>query len=86
MSEVKSYIDNNQQRFLDELLEFLRIPSVSAHSKFENEVLRGAEFLEDALKKVGVDLVEICPTAGHPIVYAEKIVSADAPTVLIYGH
>ena len=86
MSEVKSYIDNNQQRFLEELIEFLRIPSVSANSKFENEVLRGAEFLEDALKKAGVDLVEICPTAGHPIVYAEKIVSTDAPTVLVYGH
>jgi len=77
MSEVKSYIDNNQQRFLDELIEFLRIPSVSADSKFKSEVLRGARFLEDAFKKVGVDLVEICPTAGHPIVYAEKIVSTN---------
>jgi len=86
MSEVKSYIDNNQQRFLDELMDFLRIPSVSADGKFKNEVLRGAGFLEDALKKVGVDLVEICPTAGHPIVYAEKIVSADVPTILVYGH
>jgi len=86
MSEVKSYIDNNQRRFLDELIEFLRIPSVSADSKFKSEVLRGARFLEEAFKKAGVDLVEICQTAGHPIVYAEKIVSTHAPTVLIYGH
>lgn len=86
MSEIKSYIDNNQQRFLDELMEFLRIPSVSADSKFKNDMLQGAVFLENALKKAGVDLVEICPTAGHPIVYAEKIVNADAPTILVYGH
>ncbi len=86
MSEIKSYIDNNQQRFLDELMEFLRIPSVSADSNFKNDMLRAAGFLEGALKKAGVDLVEICPTAGHPIVYAEKIVSVDAPTILVYGH
>jgi len=86
MSEIKSYIDNNQQRFLDELMEFLRIPSVSADSKFKNDMLQGAVFLENALKKAGVDQVEICPTAGHPIVYAEKIVNADAPTILVYGH
>ena len=86
MSELKSYIDNNQQRFLDELMEFLRIPSVSADSKFQQEVLKGAGFLEEALTNAGVDVVEICPTPGHPIVYAEKFVSDDAPTVLVYGH
>ncbi len=86
MNEVKSYIDSNQQKFLDELMEFLRIPSVSTDSKFKSDVLRGAGFLEGALKKAGVDLVEICQTAGHPIVYAEKIISSDLPTVLVYGH
>jgi len=86
MSEVKSYIDNNQQRFLNELMEFLRIPSVSADSKFNNEMLKGAKFLESALTRAGVDQVEICPTSGHPIVYAEKIVGDNVPTVLIYGH
>ena len=86
MSEVKSYIDNNRQRFLNELMEFLRIPSVSADSKFNHEVLKGAKFLESALTKAGVDQVEICATPGHPIVYAEKIVGDNVPTVLIYGH
>lgn len=86
MSEVQSYISDNRQRFLDELLEFLRIPSVSADSKFKNDVLRGAEFLVESLGKAGVDQVEICPTPGNPIVYAEKIVRSDAPTVLVYGH
>ena len=86
MSEVKSYIDSNQQRFLNELLDFLRIPSVSADSKFKEDVLKGASFLETALKNAGVDSVEICPTPGHPIVFAEKIVSKEAPTVLVYGH
>ena len=86
MSEVNSYISDNQQRFLDELMEFLRIPSVSADSKFKNDVLRGADFLKQALKQAGVDLVEICPTPGHPIVYAERVVDPDRPTVLVYGH
>jgi acetylornithine deacetylase/succinyl-diaminopimelate desuccinylase-like protein len=86
MSEVKSYIDNNQQRFLEELLEFLRIPSVSADSKFKQDVLKGASFLEEALNNAGVDTVEVCPTAGHPIVYAEKFISDEVPTILIYGH
>lgn len=85
-SEVKSYISNHQQRFLNELLDFLRIPSVSADSKFKSEVLKGAGFLEQALLKAGVDQVEVCPTQGHPIVYAEKMVNDDLPTVLVYGH
>ena len=86
MSEVKSYIDNHQKRFLDELIDFLRIPSVSADSKFKDDVLKGASFLENALKGAGVDLVEVCPTPGHPIVYAEKIINDEVPTVLVYGH
>ena len=86
MSEVKSYISDNRQRFLDELLEFLRIPSVSADSKFKKDVLRGADFLAQSLKKAGIDSVEICPTAGNPIVFAEKMVSDLKPTVLVYGH
>ncbi len=86
MDHIKSYIDQNQQRFLDELLQLLRIPSVSADSKFKEDVLRAAVYLQDALKDVGVDHVEICPTAGYPIVYAEKIVDPSLPTVLVYGH
>jgi len=83
---IKSYIDEHQQRFLDELLDLLRIPSVSADSKFKDDVLKAADYLKQALEHVGVDFVEICPTAGHPIVYAEKIVDPALPTVLVYGH
>lgn len=85
-ADIKSYIDQNQKRFLDELMELLRIPSVSADSKFKNDVLKAANYLKDALKKSGVDSVEICPTKGHPIVYAEKLVDPELPTVLVYGH
>lgn len=86
MHHIKSYIDQNQQRFLEELLDLLRIPSVSADSKFKEDVLHAAEYLQEAFKKIGVETVEICPTAGHPILYAEKIVDASLPTVLVYGH
>ncbi len=84
--DVKSYIDKNQQRFLNELLELLRIPSVSADSAFKEEMIKAAEFLKHSLDKIGVDKVEICETPGHPIVYAEKIVGPGLPTVLVYGH
>lgn len=84
--DSKTYIEANKQRFLDELLDLLRIPSVSADSKFNGDVRRTAEFVQASLEKAGVDTTEICETAGHPIVYAEKIIDASLPTVLIYGH
>lgn len=80
------YIEQNQQRFLDELFELLRIPSVSADGKFKNDVRQAAEFIVKKLTEAGVDKAEICPTAGHPIVYGEKIVDPSLPTVLVYGH
>ncbi|ELR72793.1 Acetylornithine deacetylase [Fulvivirga imtechensis AK7] len=80
------YIENNKQKFLDELLDLLRIPSVSADSKFKGDVRKTAEFVKNSLEKAGVDKAEICETAGHPIVYGEKIVDKDLPTVLVYGH
>ncbi len=64
----------------------LRIPSVSADPKFKGDVLKTAEFVKDSLLKAGVDKAEICPTAGYPIVYGEKIIDASLPTVLVYGH
>lgn len=76
----------NKNRFLDELLELLRIPSVSADSKFRDDVLRAAKYLQEKFKAAGVDTVEICETEGHPIVYAEKLVDPSLPTVLVYGH
>lgn len=86
MEAVQQYIQANRQRFLDELFDFLRIPSVSADTKFKEDVLRAATWLSDELKRIGMDGVEIVPTKGHPIVYGEKIVSAALPTILVYGH
>lgn len=83
---VKAYIETNKERFLNELLDLLRIPSVSADPKFKSDVHQAAAFVKESLEKAGVDKAEICPTAGYPIVYGEKIIDPTAPTVLIYGH
>jgi len=83
---VKQYIDTHQQRFLDELFDLLRIPSVSADSRHKGDVRKAAEYLVTKLQQAGVDKVELCETPGHPIVYAEKIVNPSLPTVLVYGH
>ncbi|HRJ29344.1 MAG TPA: dipeptidase [Cyclobacteriaceae bacterium] len=83
---IKQYIESNQQRFLDELFELLRIPSVSADSRLKGDVRKAAEFLVNKFKEAGVDTVELCETKGHPIVFAEKIVNPSLPTVLVYGH
>ena len=80
------YLSENRQRFLDELMELLRIPSVSADSKYKGDVARCAEAVKDSLMKAGCDHVEICPTAGHPIVYGEKMIDPTLPTILAYGH
>ena len=86
MSEVLAYVENNKDRFLDELVELLRIPSVSADPKYAEDVRKAAEFVSDKLQSAGADNVEVCPTAGHPIVYGEKLIDASLPTVLVYGH
>jgi acetylornithine deacetylase/succinyl-diaminopimelate desuccinylase-like protein len=86
MKELKPYLEANKQRFLDELLDLLRIPSVSADPKFAGDVRRMAEATAEHLRSVGADNVEIHDTAGHPIVYGEKTISPKAPTVLVYGH
>ena len=80
------YIESNKQKFTDELLDLLRIPSVSADSKFKNDVLKTADFIKKSLETAGVDHAEICETAGYPIVYGEKIIDSNLPTVLVYGH
>jgi acetylornithine deacetylase/succinyl-diaminopimelate desuccinylase-like protein len=81
-----TYLTEHQSRFLDELKDWLRIPSVSADPKFHGDVLRAAEYLKTRLESAGVPHVELCPTAGNPIVYGEYLVSDDKPTVLVYGH
>ncbi len=86
MQEVQNYIQANKDRFLEELLELLKIPSVSADPSFKDDVVKTAQFVADSLNKAGVDNVEVCPTAGNPIVYGDKIINPDLPTVLVYGH
>lgn len=86
METIKNYINDNRERFINELLDLLKIPSVSANSKHNQDTRRTAEAVRDSLMKAGVDKAELCETAGHPIVYAEKIVDVNKPTVLVYGH
>ena len=86
MQEIKKYVDANKQRFLDELFELLRFPSVSADPKYKEDVLKTADYVAAKLKEAGADKVEVCQTAGYPIVYGEKIIDASKPTVLVYGH
>ena len=80
------YLEANKERFLNELLDLLRIPSVSADSKYAGDVKKTADFVAEKLRAAGADNVEVCPTAGHPIVYGEKIFDASLPTILVYGH
>lgn len=86
MEKINTYIQSNQQRFLDELFDLLRIPSVSADSKYAGDVARAAAFIKDKLIEAGADNVEVCPTKGHPIVYGEKLIDPKLPTVIVYGH
>jgi acetylornithine deacetylase/succinyl-diaminopimelate desuccinylase-like protein len=83
---MNNYIEKNKDKFLNELLDLIRIPSVSADSKFKDDMLRAAEFVRKSILDAGADRVEIYPTPGHPIVYGEKIVDPSFPTVLVYGH
>ncbi len=80
------YIQTHKDRFLSELFDLLRIPSVSADSKHKDDLRKAAEFIKEKLLNAGVDKAELCETAGFPIVYGEKIIDATLPTVLVYGH
>ncbi len=86
MEELQAYLNTHRERFLNELLDLLRIPSVSADPKYASEVRRMAEATAEHLRQAGLDNVALIETPGHPIVYGEKIVDAQAPTVLVYGH
>jgi acetylornithine deacetylase/succinyl-diaminopimelate desuccinylase-like protein len=86
MEHIKQYIEENKDRFLAELMDMLRIPSVSADSKHKEDVQRNAEFVKNSLIEAGADKVEVCPTPGHPIVYGEKMIDPALPTVVVYGH
>jgi acetylornithine deacetylase/succinyl-diaminopimelate desuccinylase-like protein len=86
LSPVDLYIEKNQARFLDELLAFLRIPSISTLPEHKQDVARAAQFVADALKNAGIENVEIIPTAKHPLVYGDWLHAPGKPTVLCYGH
>jgi acetylornithine deacetylase/succinyl-diaminopimelate desuccinylase-like protein len=86
MNDIQSYIKNNKERFLNELIDLLKIPSVSADSAYKKDVLLTADFVLESLKKAGCDNVEICETPGYPIIYGEKIIDKNLPTILVYGH
>lgn len=86
MESIQTYIETHKSRFLDELIDLLKIPSISADSAYANDVLKTAEAVKQRLEEAGCDLVEITPTEGHPIVYGEKLIDESLPTVLVYGH
>ncbi len=86
MQVWKDYQEKNKDRFLNELLDLLRIPSISAKTENKADMITCAEAVKQRLVEAGVDNVEIYPTDGHPVVYAEKIIDPSKPTVLVYGH
>lgn len=81
-----AYLNDHKNKFLYELLDLLRIPSVSADKKFDDEVRNAANFIKEKLITSGADYAELCETKGHPIVFAEKLIDPSFPTVLVYGH
>ena len=86
MKFIEPYIKDNQERFIEELIDLLKIPSVSADKAFAKDVRAAANFISEKLIKAGADNVEICETAGYPIVYGEKLIDESLPTILVYGH
>ncbi len=86
MDSIKEYLEKNKDRFLNELVELLKIPSISADPAYKGDMLKAADAVKARLLEAGCDLAEVSPTPGHPVVYAEKIIDENLPTVLVYGH
>ncbi|NNL82054.1 MAG: dipeptidase [Winogradskyella sp.] len=86
MDTIQSYIKQHKDRFINELIELLKIPSISADSAYKNDVIKTAEAVKKSLEAAGCDMVEVSETKGYPIVYGEKIIDKNLPTVLVYGH
>ncbi len=86
MDNSKKYLEENKDRFLEELFALIRIPSISSIADHKPDMQRMAEALKASLLAVGVDKAEVMPTEGNPVVYAEKIIDPSKPTVLVYGH
>jgi len=86
MNELELYLENNGERFLDELFGLIRIPSISSLEQHKPDMIRAAQYWQKILLEAGADYVKIFPTAGNPVVYAEKIIDPARPTVLVYAH
>ncbi len=86
MQDPKKYIDTHKDRFIEELIELLKIPSISADSAYSEATHQTADLVAEQLRTAGCDQVEICETPGYPIVYGEKMIDKSLPTVLVYGH
>lgn len=86
MIKTQAYIQSEKEKFVNELFELLKIPSVSADPAFKNDVMKCAEKLSQNLRDIGIEKVEICQTAGYPIIYGEKTINPELPTVMVYGH
>jgi acetylornithine deacetylase/succinyl-diaminopimelate desuccinylase-like protein len=86
MEKQSQFLVSNKDRFLSELIDLLKIPSISADPNYKAEIFKAAEFIKEKLISAGADKVEICQTAGYPVVYGEKIIDPSLPTVLCYGH
>ncbi|SDQ23557.1 dipeptidase [Flagellimonas zhangzhouensis] len=86
MKDLNNYIESNKDRFLNELIDLLKIPSISADTAYSQDVLHTAEAVKKSLTEAGCDNAEICETKGYPVVYADKIIDPNLPTVLVYGH
>ncbi|MEB8328629.1 dipeptidase [Flavobacteriaceae bacterium KMM 6897] len=86
MLDITAYVSQNKERFINELIQLLKIPSVSADPAYSQDVIDAAASVKTSLLEAGCDTVEICETKGYPIVYGEKIIDPTLPTVLVYGH
>jgi len=86
MKDIKEYVEKNKDRFVSELVELLKIPSISADPAYKKDILKTADAVKKRMEEAGCDIVEICETPGNPIVYGEKIIDKNSPTVLVYGH
>jgi len=86
MKNRKQYIDNQKDRFISELFDLLKLPSISADAAYNQDVLDTAELVKKQLEKAGCENVEVCETPGYPVVYGEKIIDTQLPTILVYGH
>jgi len=85
-SSAVAYASQNQQRFLGELKDLLRIPSVSTLPQHKDDVRRAAEFVANDMRRIGLENVEVIPTKGHPLIYADWLHVPGKPTVLCYAH